>query len=166
MKAAWILMVLLLCTCVEAARLVELSPKDQSWKSGISRSSEGTEAPTFQRCRKISRSGDGSLAICRQCQAKDQQCGFWTRTVKVEPERRYRLTAMVLLKKVAGEGAYIEMDGVRSEAVVSEGRPADKWVPLMVEVTAKAGQTSMPITLGMTCSSGTCWFDNIRLQEL
>ncbi|MFD0894923.1 ThuA domain-containing protein [Luteolibacter ambystomatis] len=89
-------------------------------------------------------------------------------TVKLEPERRYRLTAFIKtdLKTEGGRGAIINLHGSQSSTKPIEG--TCDWTPVSFEFTSpKDGDCQINCTIGaFGKASGSAWFDELRIDRL
>ncbi|BCU78452.1 hypothetical protein llg_31670 [Luteolibacter sp. LG18] len=87
--------------------------------------------------------------------------------VKLEPERRYRLTAFIKteLKSEGGQGAIINLHGSQSSTKPVDG--TRDWTPVSFEFTSpKDGNCQINCTIGaFGKASGSVWFDEVRIER-
>ncbi|MGC4016539.1 MAG: ThuA domain-containing protein [Luteolibacter sp.] len=87
--------------------------------------------------------------------------------VKLEPERRYRLSAFIKtdLKSQGGQGAIINLHGSQSSTKPIDG--TRDWTPVSFEFTSpKDGNCQINCTIGgFGRSTGSVWFDELRIDR-
>lgn len=148
-----------------SAGVLVLSTADAGWVSGVWQDSANSRPAEACRDTRVTYTGEGSLCVTRSGDGAGGQAAFWARDVPVSPGRRYRLSARVLMQDLVGEGAYVEMDGVRGAPAISIGQPEGRWVSVSTISRTLPGQTSARVSVGVARCNGSAWFDGIRLED-
>lgn len=93
----------------------------------------------------------------------------WSQTVRIEPFRRYRLSAWIKtegLKVTSGRGALLnihELQGIRTRAI----KGTQNWTAVECEFTATANSVMINCLFGgWGQATGKAWFDDVHLEKL
>ena len=124
--------------------------------------------PEFSCSDMIARSGLNSVCI----KGKTPCDAGWTTVADVQPRTRYRLSAWIRTENVtagSGVGAFVNVHGRRDRCATRPLVGTSDWTHVSWDFSTRSRENRVQIACslgGWGQSSGTAWFDDVKLEAL